>query len=216
METTIFGPPGTGKTTKLISIVQEELKNGVAPEKIGFVSFSRKAAEEAKTRTIDKLNIRDDKLVWFRTLHSLAFQWLGISTKDVLFGSDYTQLGKLVGLEFSANSSLNMSDGTLFTAGKGGDAYLGLINMARVRGVSLEKQFSDTNDRRMNFQQALTVQQALIDYKRSMRKKDFVDMIQDFIDQGEGPSLDLLIVDEAQDLVPMQWEMVKESFSSKI
>ena len=132
METTIFGPPGTGKTTKLISIVQEELKNGVAPEKIGFVSFSRKAAEEAKTRTIDKLNIKEDKLVWFRTLHSLAFQWLGISRKDVLFGSDYTQLGKLVGLEFSANSSLNMSDGTLFTAGKGGDAYLGLINMARV------------------------------------------------------------------------------------
>ena len=210
METTIFGPPGTGKTTKLISIVQEELKNGVAPEKIGFVSFSRKAAEEAKTRTIDKLNIRDDKLVWFRTLHSLAFQWLGISRKDVLFGSDYTQLGKPVGLEFSANSSLNMSEGTLFTAGKDGEAYLGLINMARVRGVSLEKQFSDTNDRRMNFQQALTVQQALIDYKRSMRKKDFVDMIQDFIDQGEGPSLDLLIVDEAQDLVPMQWEMVKK------
>ena len=93
METTIFGPPGTGKTTKLISIVQEELKNGIAPEKIGFVSFSRKAAEEAKTRTIDKLNIRDDKLVWFRTLHSLAFQWLGMSGKDVFKGSDYTQLG---------------------------------------------------------------------------------------------------------------------------
>ena len=84
METTIFGPPGTGKTTKLISIVQEEIKNGTPPENIGFVSFSRKAAEEAKTRTIEKLGISDDRLVWFRTLHSLAFQWLGISTKDVL------------------------------------------------------------------------------------------------------------------------------------
>ena len=151
METTIFGPPGTGKTTKLISIVQEEIKNGTSPEKIGFVSFSRKAAEEAKTRTIEKLGINEDSLVWFRTLHSLAFQWLGISRKDVLYGSDYTQLGKLLGLEFSANSSINMSDGTLFTLGKDGDAYLGLINMSRVRGVSLEQQFSDTNDRRLKF-----------------------------------------------------------------
>ena len=123
--------------------------------------------------------------------------------------SDYTHLGKLLGLEFSSNSSLSMTDGTLFTAGKGGDAYLGLINMARVRGVSLEQQFSDTNDRRMTFQQAKVVEQALHDYKKTMKKRDFVDMIQDFIDQGEGPILDLLIVDEAQDLVPMQWDTVK-------
>jgi superfamily I DNA/RNA helicase len=210
METTIFGPPGTGKTTKLISIVQEEIKNGTPPDKIAFVSFSKKAAEEARTRATEKLGMNAEQMVWFRTLHSLAFQWLGLSTKDVFKGSDYNQLGDLLGLEFSSNSSVNMSEGNLFTSGKGGDAYLGLINMARVRGVSLEQQFSDTNDRRINFQQAKLVEKVLHDYKKAMKKRDFVDMIQDFIDQGEGPILDLLIVDEAQDLVPMQWEMVKK------
>ena len=50
METTIFGPPGTGKTTRLIEIVQQELDSGTPPERIAFVSFSRKAAEEARER----------------------------------------------------------------------------------------------------------------------------------------------------------------------
>ena len=71
METTIFGPPGTGKTTQLINIVQKELDSGTKPESIAFVSFSRKAAEEARTRAAEKLGMDVGQMVWFRTLHSL-------------------------------------------------------------------------------------------------------------------------------------------------
>ena len=35
-------------------------------------------------------------------------------------------------------------------------------------------------------------------------------MLLQFLEQGTGPDLDLLIIDEAQDLVPIQWRMVKE------
>jgi len=210
MQTTIFGPPGTGKTTKLISIVKQELEDGTRPEDIAFVSFSRKAADEARTRASDALSMNPDQMVWFRTLHSMAFQYMGITTHQVLKGTDFTQLGNLLGLEFSSNASVRMEDGQLFSPGKGGDAYLSMIQLARVRGVSLEQQFNDTANRGLHYQQLKLVAQVLDDYKRDTGKVDFVDMIEDFIAQGEGPRLEVLIVDEAQDLAPLQWRMVHE------
>ena len=46
--TIIYGPPGTGKTTKLLSIIESYLSKGIHPNKIGFFTFTRKAANEAK------------------------------------------------------------------------------------------------------------------------------------------------------------------------
>ena len=65
--------------------------------------------------------------------------------------------------------------------------------------VSLEQQFSDTNNRHLHYQQLKVVDEVLRDYKRDTGKLDFVDMIDRFIEQGEGPRLEVLIVDEAQD-----------------
>ena len=207
---TIFGPPGTGKTTTLIRIVKDEIERGTPPDRIAFVSFSRKAAEEARDRAASELGISQEQMVWFRTLHSMAFQYLGMNTRDVLKGQDYNKLGDLVGLEFTSNASVSMADGALYAQGRSGDAYLGMIQQARVRGVSLEKQFNDTADWRLHYQQALVIKDAVEAYKKVYGKKDFVDMIEDFIEEGKSPSFDVLIVDEAQDLSPLQWRMVHE------
>ena len=69
----ILGPPGTGKTTRLLKYVQTFLKLGTPLDKIGYFAFTRKAANEAKERMLKlypQYGYRDLKS--FQTLHSLA------------------------------------------------------------------------------------------------------------------------------------------------
>jgi superfamily I DNA/RNA helicase len=81
METSIFGPPGTGKTTKLLKIIEEAIADGVSPEKIAFLSFTRKAAQEAIDRACIKFNLDAKYFPHFRTLHSLAFRQVGLEIR---------------------------------------------------------------------------------------------------------------------------------------
>ena len=45
-----FGPPGTGKTHKLISRAKAYIRAGTPLHKIGYFAFTRKAAEVSKKR----------------------------------------------------------------------------------------------------------------------------------------------------------------------
>jgi superfamily I DNA/RNA helicase len=88
----ILGPPGTGKTTTLLNIVDDYLKKKTPPDRIGFVSFTKKAVGEAVTRATTRFNLSKRQLSYFRTLHSLAFYQLGLRTSEVMQWSHYKDL----------------------------------------------------------------------------------------------------------------------------
>ncbi len=67
----ILGGPGTGKTTRLLGLIEERLNEGYAPEEIAFVSFTKKSITEAVERASIKFNLDKNRFIYFRTLHSL-------------------------------------------------------------------------------------------------------------------------------------------------
>ena len=98
----ILGPPGTGKTEYLLKRVEEELANGTYPNRIGYFAYTVKAADEARTRAMNRFEELDKKdFLYFRTLHSLAFKQLGLSKDDVMGDAHYKELSSLLGIKLS-------------------------------------------------------------------------------------------------------------------
>ena len=46
-------------------------------------------------------------------------------------------------------------------------------------------------------------------YDNFYENPDYTDMLQMFVEKGDIPKLDVMFVDEAQDLSPLQWSVVR-------
>lgn len=200
----ILGPPGTGKTTRLLGMVDDELGRGVEPDRIGYVSFTKRAAHEAIERAMTKFGLEREQLRYFRTLHSMCFNALGLSNADVFEGKKLLEFGDWIGVEMSEMRASD--DGTLagFTQG---DRAMFMENLARVRCVSLREQYEHDHDG-LRWSFVDRVGRALEQYKRDHQLYDYTDMLVMFARSDWSPHLDVLFVDEAQDLSILQWRVV--------
>jgi superfamily I DNA/RNA helicase len=201
----IFGPPGSGKTTYLLARVEQELEAGVSPVRIGYFSFTRKAANEARDRAIlkfPKLNAKTD-FPFFRTLHSLAFHALAVKADMMMQPEHYQEFAAMAGIEIALGSEEDVA------MAKADHPILNEINLARIRGADLRQHYNqsalDIEWHHFEF-----VERTYRHYKRSRDLLDFTDLLEmAVVEHDRLPSLEVLIVDEAQDLSRLQWQMVE-------
>jgi DNA helicase-2/ATP-dependent DNA helicase PcrA len=199
----VFGSPGCGKTTTLLGVVEEELVRGVPPDQIGFVSFTRRAADEAASRAAAKFGFSRDEMVNFRTIHSLCFRHLGLRKGDVVGNDQIREFADHAGIRVTGRFS---EDGTL-TGMAAGDRALFIEHKSRIRGVSVEQQYREDAET-LPWREVDRVARAYAEWKEARGLIDFSDMLMDFAAGGSRPRLRSLIVDEAQDLSKLQWRVV--------
>ena len=201
----ILGPPGTGKTTRLLKYVQTFLKLGTPLERIGYFAFTKKAANEAKERMLKlypQYGYRD--LRSFQTLHSLAFTTLGMKKDNVMQPEHYQEVGKAIGIEVTVYRGGQEETGYIDSDSE----YFNVINTARIKNRTLKEEYNTdlySDDLDYNFLEI--IEKELNNYKDSFKLKDFTDMIEEFISSQLCPSFDVIFIDEAQDLSPIQWKM---------
>lgn len=203
----ILGPPGTGKTQSLLNVVDQALEEGIKPEKIAFLAFTKKAATEAKERARIKFGVPENKLIYFRTIHSLVFRQLGLTKTQVMQRDHYQEFGKALGI--SVTGYVDMSEGSVIYGMDTGDRLIFLDGLARTKQSPLRQVWEECGYESVSWFELERVASALVKFKHARGLYDFTDMLEMFCKHGHVPSTDLLIIDEAQDLSTLQWAVIE-------
>ena len=208
IQKTYLGPPGCGKTQNNSNLIREYINQGIDPERIACVSFTRKAAQESRERVCHDCGIEEDRLPNFQTLHSIAFREGGYSTEDVIRGSDLKIIGDAIGMSFGKDNTSNIESDFDTLGISQGDYYMNLYHLSRSKLITWEEMYRQSANYNLHFSELKRLVEAYEDYKTTYHKIDFTDMIDEFIERGHPLDVDALFVDEAQDLSTLQWEMV--------
>jgi len=197
-----FGPPGTGKTHKLISRAKAYVRIGTPLHKIGYFAFTKKAALEAKKR----MPAEDKKLPYFQTLHSFAYHQLTLNEEDVMQPFHYEELGKLLNVKVKYYDKYNKDEVSFLNCDS---PYFQMIGKAMNRDVDIREEFdrNEHNSKEIKWHLLKHIDDNLKVYKQKRKLLDFNDMIKSLINKQKLPKFKVIFIDEAQDLSPLQWQL---------
>lgn len=192
----IYGPPGTGKTTKLMEILRKELASGVPKNRIALVTFTVEGARQGITRAMEEFGGSREDYPYFRTLHSLAFRELHLTMGSVMNNRRFRDFSKQMGMHFSGTVTADYYSSD--------DRYLSYINLLRNNRKEAERDDHNLSEETLKFVE--------VNYKRYKEKfelVDYTDMIERYLERCSPLDIDVALIDEAQDLTTLQWDMAK-------
>ena len=204
----IPGPPGTGKTHHLVNYyLGKELNEfKTSADKIAYLTFSNAATNEAKRRILSTFP-QVKEFPYICTMHSLGTRQLNIDTNTQLLKDEKWNAFKNFSQICKDLSFASDFDPYTETISYKND-HMKVIEYSRAKKISVMDAAIEL-DKHHTIEIWLTeqIEADLQSYKKQTGMIEYSDMIKQFIEKDKCPSLDVVFLDEAQDLNPLQWDM---------
>ena len=140
----------------------------------------------------------------------MCFSALGISKKDVIGKEHFRELGDWLGYAF--DGTWDESEGVPVGSAVG-DKLLFLDNLARITMRPL-REIWEENYGDCSWSELEEFQEKYQEYKSKKFLMDFTDMLSAYIAMCDPSPAEYVFVDEAQDLSPLQWQVLKHAFAN--
>ena len=197
---------GTGKTSTLLNIIDNHIKEGTPLERIAFVTFTKKGAEVAQLRTAEMFNASLERLKNFRTIHSMAFRGCSASRNIMMDFQKYKDFGEKAGYNFGT-LGLDTAEGIDWAEMKD-QQLVALEQLYRNNRPYCEQIMED----RCNYGDLVQYMQLYVRYKKTFGYLDFTDLLEQYIAKDLFEDVDIVCLDEMQDSSLLQWQLVFKAF----
>lgn len=187
---TIFGPPGTGKTTTLVDYAQNEMTRS---KSIVFLSYTKTAAAEVTSRLP-----QSESGPKASTIHSQAFTALRLTRPQVVTREKLMEFSAATGFPFGTRDA----DG--YTETEEGDEYIEVVSFSRNKRIPYDEAW-DRFGRPGTADRFKVFNVSYLEWKRAHGYMDFDDMLERYVDQKLQGAAEVVFLDEAQDCSPLQW-----------
>lgn len=198
---------GSGKTHQLMEIIDSYVQQGVPLDKIAFVTFTKKGAEVAQSRMMERYQVGLNNLKNFRTIHSMTFRGVKASRDMMMDFVKYKDFGAKAGYNFGY-MGLNYAEGINF------------YEMKDLQLVALEQlyrnnrpYFDQVAEDRIANDEFVRFMQLYGKYKNTFHYYDFTDLLELYLKNEIVEDVDIVCLDEMQDSSLLQWQVVFQAFS---
>ena len=180
---------------------------------VAFVTFTRAAWREVVARLRRDAGLEGAALPWFRTIHSTAFRVHRLARGALMEDADWKRFGNQYGYRFTSARVLDLDDGPpTLPETTLGDELRFFHFWARNQILTTSEAIARTSLTHLRPRDIEAFIRHFRMFKKEQNLLDFCDILEQSLERGARPPVEVAFIDEAQDLSPLQIALVEKWF----